>query len=218
MCRWGGGGWLPCVWGVAQSAPSSTPPPPFHSTHPTPPHPPQTHTHTHTHACTHAQRGTMRHNAPQGAPVHRWFQTCSPPFRPAPQMVTLAHITGTTATSSLRAASSASDACLPGPDARPPGPMALLGGSSPWARGPAQLGARIRSAAKWGPWGTRSAAQWGPAALLGWGLLQPHMLRSLPAGGHGSAWATPHASPMLRPALQVPGRAICGRSTASGSP
>lgn len=43
------------------------------------------------------------------------------------QVVTLAAVSGTTATSSLRASSSSSDAALPGADARPPGPLALLG-------------------------------------------------------------------------------------------
>lgn len=43
------------------------------------------------------------------------------------QFVQLAALTGTTATSSLRADSSAADASLPGPCPRPAGPLALLG-------------------------------------------------------------------------------------------
>lgn len=43
------------------------------------------------------------------------------------QFVQLAALTGTTATSSLRADSSGADASLPGPCARPAGPVALLG-------------------------------------------------------------------------------------------
>lgn len=50
-----------------------------------------------------------------------------PPPSPPSQFIQLAGLTGTCATSSLRASSSGRDASLPGPSARPPGPIALLG-------------------------------------------------------------------------------------------